>query len=435
LFAIWKRIHHISVYQDPFSPPFAQSFFNYLFYWSYGAIVRGITSFLRLSDFELPTIARLTTLAFTGLGIVVTVQLVKLVSPVRGWAVACLGIIICANPLVGYWAITTRPDIGALAFELAGIWLVLRSSRNRRGSLLLAVFLFYIAWAFKQTFVAGWLASVFYCLLQGRRREGGLLVFIFLGALGASLVIGGQTYRYAVVLSQVHMRVVPLHSIHLFIEAILKAPLFGVGLVVVTLEMVRTRTVTFLFLALIISLSFAATAAMKVGASDNYFFEPAALSGLACIRATSTKNSQAAVRKLALMVALGAQLISVSLVLGGIFGKLKPDTLPELMIMKRSLDKYAGTSIATLNAANLPWFHTRGPHLVLADSYYLDRAAGMPFRYGGVAGMLKSGRIDVVACKKPLLGPFFDGFDLRTLTKVEESEEWLFLSTKGLALH
>src|SRR5260221_372440 len=40
LFAIWKWTRGIAIYQNPFAPPFAQSFFNWLFYATYGEASR-----------------------------------------------------------------------------------------------------------------------------------------------------------------------------------------------------------------------------------------------------------------------------------------------------------------------------------------------------------------------------------------------------------
>lgn len=425
LFAIWKWVHHLPVYQDPFAPPFAQSYFNFLFYNLYGLIGKAFTSLLHLPDNMLPTIARLTTLGLVTLGIIITYLSIRIVNrSTYSVGIMAVAVIAFANPLIGYWAITARPDIGALVFELAGIWLVLRSEERQQNSeMLYALPFFLAAWAFKQTYVAGLITCIILCVTRRRWRQFALMVVISASLLCLALEVGGPTYRYAVIASQLHMGVVPFYGIRMFCQAIVKAPLLGAGLVLAVRNVVRERTIGPLSLFLLVSAGIAAMTVIKVGASDNYFFEPSVVAAIVCMEAVAKRDIWIAT------TGLVAQAVPVILIALGVFGRILPEKMSGLASVKQILDRQAGTCLVTENAANLPWFHGLPPYFVLATTYFDDRKAGRNFQYGGVAGMLKSGRIDTVVSNRQSLDKPFDGVNLRQFLVVEEDDEWVVLST------
>jgi Dolichyl-phosphate-mannose-protein mannosyltransferase len=158
LFPIWKLVQHQAVYADPHLIPFAYSNYNWAFYFFYGWTTRAFLHLFGLDAIWIPTIGRLISLVFT----VVTGGVMYLslraflkagffASRQAAWAWI---LIVTLCPLVGFWSITVRPDIGALAFEAAGFYLVLRHLREPKLRLIVAAaILFYMAWAFKQTSV------------------------------------------------------------------------------------------------------------------------------------------------------------------------------------------------------------------------------------------------------------------------------------------
>src|SRR5436190_1377515 len=58
LFSIWKFTQGQAVYSDPAAVPYAISYFNWLFYWSYGAIAKMCLSVFHLPEIWLPAITR-----------------------------------------------------------------------------------------------------------------------------------------------------------------------------------------------------------------------------------------------------------------------------------------------------------------------------------------------------------------------------------------
>jgi hypothetical protein len=425
LFAIWKSIHRLPVYQDPFSPPFAQSYFNFLFYNLYGLIAKVVSGLLRLQETVLPTMTRLTTLGLVAFGIIVTYLSIRIVNrATHAVAIMAVAAIAFTNPLIGYWAITARPDIGALVLELAGIWLVLRSEeRPQNYGMLYALPFFYGAWAFKQTYVAGLIACIVLCAMRRRWRQFGTMVAVSAVLVCFTLAVGGPTYRYAVIASQLHMGVVPVYGMRMFCQAIVKAPLLGAGLLLTARNVARERIIGLLPILLVVSTGVAAMTVIKVGASDNYFFEPSVVAAIVCMEAAAKRDNWV------VTPALAAQAVPVILIALGVFGRVLPEKTTGLGSIKQILDRQAGTCLVTENAANLPWFHNRPPYFVLATTYFDDRKAGRNFQYGGIAGMMNSGRIDTVVADRRALDKPFDGVNLRQLSIVGQDDDWVVLST------
>ena len=160
LFAIWKWINKQAVYGNAFAPPFAQSYFNWLFYFVYGAFSSGLLSIAKLDSLAVPVITRCLTFALASVSVLVVYQLLSPLTFNRRLAGSA---IIAFNPLVGFWAVTTRPDVGALAFGLVGVWCIGKSARQHSSAWIGMAFLaFYCSWAFKQIYVAAFAATIFH---------------------------------------------------------------------------------------------------------------------------------------------------------------------------------------------------------------------------------------------------------------------------------
>ena len=79
---------------------------------------------------------------------------------------------------------------------------------------------------------------------------------------------------------------------------------------------------------------------------------------------------------------------------------------------------------------NLPWFQERTPHFVLATTYFIDKALGKRFTFGGVAGMIRSGRIGVLVCPRDKVNEPFDGIVPASLRKIREDSKWAYFATQ-----
>ena len=168
LFAIWKWMHGERVYANPFAPPFAISYFNWLYYWSYGFWVKGIQALMGLDATAIPGIARGLTLLLTLCG---TALIYVFLAPLHAVRRIAGTVAIALNPLVGFWTVTVRPDVGALVCDLAALWCVKKAVRSGSVWLLPAWVGFYSAWAFKHSYVAALTAACLYLWVMGKRRD------------------------------------------------------------------------------------------------------------------------------------------------------------------------------------------------------------------------------------------------------------------------
>lgn len=416
LFAVWKWMNKQAIYGNAFEPPFAQSYFNWLFYWVYGAFSSATLSIAKLDSLALPVITRCLTLALTVISMLVVYQLLSPLSFSRRIAGSA---IIAFNPLIGFWGVTARPDVGALVCGLVGVWCIGKSERSHSSAWIGMAFLaFYCSWAFKQTYMAAFAATVLHFCLARRWQPALWLGGATMLAIGLTFMFGTPEYRYAAIWSQSHVALLASVAEHNVGRAILKAPLFLFGLMSVIVCIRRDRA-NLLALWAIISIPLMLVASAKVGASDNYFFEPAAICSILFLLEGRHVTAASV-----------AQIASPVLIVAGLAGVLFVKPEPELALLKSDLAKMNGSVLVTENWGNLPWFQERPPHFVLATTYLADRALGKTFAFGGVEGMVQSGRIDLFVCPRDKVNEPFDGIVPASLRKIREDSKWAYFATQ-----
>ena len=141
----------------------------------YGSITSVWLHLLHLDAIWIPTIGRLITIVFTviaGAIFCLTAHaFVKAGLLAHGPVAWAWYLIATVSPLVGFWSITVRPDMGALAFESAGLYVILCYLRRQDlRVIIVAALLFYAAWAFKQSSVTMLTGSVLTLALLKRWR-------------------------------------------------------------------------------------------------------------------------------------------------------------------------------------------------------------------------------------------------------------------------
>ena len=119
LFPVWKFTQHQAIYTDPHRIPFAVSLYNWGFYFFYGLITDALLHLLRLDDIWISTIGRLISVVFTfmagGIFCLALRDFVKaglFTHSLARWAWCLIAVL---SPLIGFWSISVRPDVGALA--------------------------------------------------------------------------------------------------------------------------------------------------------------------------------------------------------------------------------------------------------------------------------------------------------------------------------
>lgn len=400
LFPIWKFVQHQAVYADPHRIPFAYSNYNWGFYFFYGCITRASLHLFDLDAIWIPTIGRLISLVFTLLtGGVLYLSLREFAREgffagrQTAWAWILIGAL---SPLVGFWSITVRPDIGALAFEAAGLYLVLRNLREERIRLVVvAALLFYAAWAFKQTSVTMLTGSALAFALFRRWRAFLTLSGIWWLLALITLIAGGPIYRESILLSQGNLPMLVQIGFGNALIAGEKNPFLLPGLAGILIlslrgfQLLRSNPIeAALTLAVFFSFCFTLVTSSKYGASS-YYYMPAAWATMLCVAIKWEQfNSRLAT----------SCLVACSLFLIGGIATGRMFYGPDYRItdsvhraVAEKLEALPGPAFVTESYSNLPWVQRIPPHFVFGYEYEADHAAGVRFEGGGWEGLAAAG--------------------------------------------
>jgi hypothetical protein len=208
-------------------------------------------------------------------------------------------------------------------------------------------------------------------------------------------------------------------ALHNCLMAVVKAPLFALGLIFILVS-IRKVPLDPLALTGLISFAVMLPASAKSGAMDNYFFESAAFCSIVFLLACPEQW---------VFTGALAQFVPVGLVFAGLAGALVTTRHPEWALLKPALAKMPGPVIVTERDANLPWFQEKSPHFIWGSTYLFDRHHGKPFAFDGIAGMIRSGLIKVVVCPQADVDKPFDGIVPGSLHKIGEDSYWAYFET------
>ena len=418
-FAVWRDVHGDPVYRAAADPPYASAYFNWAFYAFYGTILRPAVGLF--GDSRLPLLGH----CLTGLlgcvgafgGAWAGSRLHK--DAPRRLAGAAVGAYLFLGPLVGWWAVTLRPDVPALLLEAIGLGTFLCWHRDHPWRATTVAWLaFYAAWSFKPTSVGGLVAAALFLLVRRRWRELAVLGGGSVVLWGMTLAIGGPAYRTSLLETATNNTFsLNVGAANLLAAARALAPVV-VGLpwwlhALRSRPPLRRRSPTrdALLLAgigtLVVTAAFF-VAGSKTGAGQNYFFAPGLLltvgtvSGMWRLERTWAAPALAC----ALIVLLQGGLLS------GAWGTLSlranAGQLAQRWTTFRQLPEPRFSDDLRLN---LPWLNSHSPPLVLAYNYPADRARGRPFASGGVGGMVGRGELAALYLFNPTAG-WYDGAPL-----------------------
>ncbi len=426
LYAVWKWVRGLPVYADPFAPPYAVSYFNWAFYAVYGLVVSAVLGMAGLGMDWLPTVARGVTLVLSVTGAVAFYRLLGLAEEDHRIERSGFTLLVFAGPLVGFWTMTARPDMGALAFEALALYAFFTlDKRSTLAAVLAAAGLAYLAWAFKQSNVGIAGALGFYLLIERRWRDLFLFSGVLIGLWGITLAAGSPLYRDTVLLINVDVA----FTIDLLISttkhaAALTTPATFVflGLVLGALASARVRKgllsqtmvrvalggiLTWLFLQL--------PASANNGAGPNYHIPVVlylSLAGYGALRFWRSDERPPLLNTVH-MVGWVFLLPVIGIVYAGSPGPKLAANHDDLMRLKACLKNesppmfiYGGFSTLPL-----PWMHPGEESFVPAFHYWGSRRAGRPFKEGGIGGMIKKRAFATLVLTENFKGTF-DGAPL-----------------------
>lgn len=247
LFSIWKFTNNKEVFVDFHKIPYAASYFNWFYYFFYGSIVKAVLLIFSLSDDWIPQIARLITTISCCIGSFYSYKILTGLASLPRLVLFFVSTFIFFGPLVGFWAITVRPDMWTIAIETIGFYYFISYYKNKEylASILLASFC-YLAWSFKQNHV-GLLIGVCLFQLMNHKWKSFFTIVIFSISLYALtfLILNSRDYFYLLFLSQSKMLILPVLAVNLLIKAVVKASLVFVPLffVLIVFFLYRKKTI------------------------------------------------------------------------------------------------------------------------------------------------------------------------------------------------
>jgi hypothetical protein len=402
LFSIWKFTQHQPVYTDPHRIPFTVSYYNWAYYELYGSITKAFLHLLHLDAVWIPTIGRFVSLAFTlitgGIFFLAARDFVKggfFANPAVAWAWV---LIAAFSPLVGFWSITVRPDMGALAFEAAGLYVFLRYLLKPETRLIVvAALLFYAAWAFKQSSVTTLTGSVLVLLLLKHWRAFFTLSGIWWTLVIVTLVVGGPTYRENILFSQQHLPMTVSLGLENTLRAVCKNPFLLLCLPMILSLSFRkfrflvSRPIAAAFL-LVVSFSFffALVTSCKYGANDNYYIPVAWTAMLGIALMLDQMNSRWVLAGLVICSWLMVGAIAFTPT-GQTFNYDYRDQDSRFRAVAEKLRHLPAPALVIPPYGDLPWVQPVPPHFVIPDTYYYDRNAGIPLQDGGWENLASEG--------------------------------------------
>ena len=420
LFAVWKWATGETVYGDRFRPPYNAVFFNWLFYATYGTIIQALHGPVFTDYAWLPTIARLFTLAGAAVagGLAFLLFLRIDVARLRGYkpVAAATALVIAFGPLVGYWTITVRPDVWALAFEIGAATAFLTFYRDRPN--LAVVFVAaccYAAWAFKQVNVYALMGTGLFLLLRRDWRTVSILGALLVSAWILTFALGGEYYFRTVFFSGVPLSytvAAAARNLGNFAPKVVPflAAAAAIGAYVLSSDKRRKDffeddralyAATGTSAALLsIPLSF------QTGAAENYYFTLFFFLTLLVLAAYSLVAKQDARVPAWVDHAFGggwlAMAVACLLVFLGVVGTT------DLRAQHR-FHSAAQACLAPLprplfigiTYLSLPWMSPGSPPFVLSYVYYIERKMERRFESGGIGGLIASGYFATIVTHAP----------------------------------
>jgi hypothetical protein len=129
IYAVWKAVHHVPIYEWPLAYPFSLAPYNYLFYNTYAFFLRSVGA----TGAGIMTYGRLFTLVFPVMGAVAQWKLLEHYLDLRGIRsvlsfVFAASLWLCTS-IIRYWALAIRPDMGAIALVMVALYIVVRRPR------------------------------------------------------------------------------------------------------------------------------------------------------------------------------------------------------------------------------------------------------------------------------------------------------------------
>lgn len=416
LFAIWKFINGQDVYADPHNIPYAASYFNWLFYYSYGSVIKILQSIFGFSDEWIPQVGRYISLCGALWCAFISWKTIKLFCGKNALPVFVISVLISYffGYFVAFWLFTVRPDIWATALILTGLHLFFRYLNNQKLWLLISsALVFYLAWSFKHNYAG--LAMGCFAVLVIRKQYARAIIFALIPVclVLATYFLSSDAYKYLLIESQLGQGLDLGVGIHNLKMAIIKslnisatAFIFIViiiaayGLKKVSKKILASDIALTLFCCGVVSFPLFLLASFKAGAADNYFFSPFSICLYIVVYVVYTigesnhKNKLYATYGMLSILYIGLGVLIIT----GKQGVLNHKELSEKYYEIKDVveDSRQPVYVYNDNNANLPWLNPSEEHFIIATTYFLLRTEPDKLEEGGIEGLMNKGYFNTI---------------------------------------
>jgi hypothetical protein len=401
IYAVWKAVHHITVYEWPLSYPFSLAPYNFLFYYAYAFFLRSVGAM----GPNIMMWGRMFTPLFTIVGAMAQWRLVRHYLDLHGIRSAfslflALGLWFCTS-IIRYWALAIRPDMGAIALVMVALYMVVR---NPRFGFALAGAFFYLAWSFKQSVVLAFVGVGLFLLFQKRWRDLSVMTSVFAVLISATLLLGTPQYRFDTMVATRLYGFDFRYALQIAPKTVLSNAYWILAPIALLLAAGWRRsdnTVHLLVLVFTVALAGGLAGMTRVGGWDNYILEAFVAGSTLLQIAVITVPG----RLVSALVVYGCIIPSIQLTMVpsgphlhifGTVGIATPAEYSDAVAMRDRLATMKKPILSTNPKFSLPWFSNdnRAPALVI--DYLFLKATRDRCQNGCVEGILQRGEVPTV---------------------------------------
>lgn len=439
LFAMFKMVHGLRVYTDPHQLPYAASYFNWFYYGLYGTITSFIMHAFTLSDVWIPTIGRAITFCITSLGFFLSYQFFKRQKS-NSFAFS-LSALLWFGPLIGYWAMTVRPDLLGLFFDACALqgFLYFYPKKPLR-AVILAALCCYLSWSCKQINVVMPGAIGLYLLFH--RQWSALFIFsglqFALYALSFALMPDSARNMLFFVNTAIPLSSsVLLENATAFLKKTLPIFILLAALLIEAIrnpayrgELLKNNVVQLCFCGLLVWSIILLPASSKVGSAENYHFIALFFLTLLAAMAISLLTTPSR------WLTYGATFAGICYVaaIGSVMVQNRAHSLTlqhqSMTELHRCIEQLPQPLFVVNHYAALPWMNPSPQTFVLAYNYWTDRQNGIHFEHNGIGGLIQHGYFNALILPLPVTTEF-DGASLKDYEQQQSCQGYAVFTRKG----
>lgn len=433
LYTMWKYIKGMKIYTDRHSIPYTASVYNWLFYQSYGFVIKNFIFLFSLSISWIPTVGRFFTLVGALIGVFICyasfVNLLKIKDLVLKSVAFSFALLVFFGPLVGFWAFTVRPDVWSLVFEVTGVFLFWRYySLDKTKAIFFSALVLYCSWAFKQSGFLTVVAILVFLIVKKDFKA--LLIFsiLMIALYVTTFLLGSKEYTDTILYHSERG-----FSFNLAIKNILKAALKSSPAIFTLIssivfiifckrlkkEILKKDNILFSIILLFTTIIIVFPASAMEGAADNYCFMVLYSSSLIAI----TLLNEISHYKLnendkdRLIICIGfmifgwiTNIISIMTVFIGYQGVISVyPTHIDMIKKQKCIEKLPKPLFVDNMYLSLPWINPSEPYVFTNWFYKKERESGV-LKDGGIGGLIKKGHYKILLLSDKM--KTFDGADL-----------------------